>query len=66
MARNPWWFRPKLYIVVLWAAFIARSAYPSQITSALVWFWIGYGLMVALLCMRIRVQVRHGSGRIAY
>jgi hypothetical protein len=47
--KNPWWFHPKLYIIVLWASLIASLVYPSPVISGFFWIWIGYGITVGVL-----------------
>jgi hypothetical protein len=49
MAKNPWWFHPKLYIIVLWASLAAQLVHPLPAVSGFLWVWIGYGMVVALL-----------------
>ena len=47
--KNPWWFHPKLYIIVLWASAITKLYHPSQVISGFFWIWIGYGLTVGVI-----------------
>ena len=60
MAKDPWWFHPKLYIIVLFASLIVSVVYPSLrpgaergridlVISAFFWIWIGYGITVGII-----------------
>jgi len=61
--KNPWWFHPKLYVIVLWTTLIISVLYPSirlgekrgpidLVISGFFWIWIAYGITVGVIGIR--------------